>query len=89
MPLPGKLKCDNEKCGRIFAVADFRSNTPIACPRVTLTVICQRMADDHSIDKATRRKAAKLKNEWVKLEAKRKALAKLMAEMLYYARRSR
>jgi hypothetical protein len=27
----GKLKCNNEKCGRLFEVADFRPNTGVRC----------------------------------------------------------
>lgn len=116
MPLPGNLKCNNKKCGHVFPVSDFRSNTPIQCPRcgersqyrfadfirenradhLTLAVLCQRVADDNSVDDQIRARAIKMRIEWValqsppssspkeedKLNAKRKALAELMAELL-------
>jgi uncharacterized paraquat-inducible protein A len=32
-PERGKLKCNNKKCGHVFAVQDFHSNRSYSCQR--------------------------------------------------------
>jgi hypothetical protein len=33
----GRLKCNNKKCGRLFEVANFLSNTGYRCPHCNKT----------------------------------------------------